>query len=123
MKLPRVLFVALALAGCSDPTGPGVGIDGTWVAYQVESSTTLTLHRDGGAVTGTGTYFRNINPPSGAIEVSGTLFRDHLSLTLRYDTGVTTQFSAEVKRSGKLSGTETFPGGWKASLTFVRQVD
>ena len=123
MKSLRILFPLLVLAGCSNATGPGFGIDGTWVAYGPEWSTVITLNQRGSMVTGTGSYSRNINPPTGTIEISGTAFHNSLDLTFRYDTGVTTQYSAHLESSGQISGTETLPGGGMGSLTFVRQVD
>lgn len=115
-------LACFALLGCAASEAPlPSDISGTWLATAVESGTTLHLTQSGTAITGMGTWFRFINPPTGTLTVTGTYIRPHAVLTLQYDNGLTTQFTAAVTDASHLAGVEVFPAGATDSLTFVRQ--
>jgi hypothetical protein len=110
-----------ALLGCGETTAPAVDLSGTWLATQVEASTTVTLIQNGTAVTGSGTYWRFINPPSGTLTIRGTYSAPELTLTFRYDDGRTSEYTGVVRGAGTINGRETYQGGATDSLAFVRQ--
>lgn len=110
------------LLGCrSTEPVPLLDLSGSWAAQQVESSTTLSLVQLGDSVSGTGQYYRFINPPNGTIAVSGTYAHSLVTLTFVYSTGVTTHFVGTVPDRVDLVGVETYPGGTTDSLLFERR--
>jgi len=114
--------VIAVFLGCSRSTlAPAADLTGVWLALGVESSTTLTLVQVGDSVAGSGAYFRFINPPTGAFTVTGTYARPLVSLTFRYDTGVTTHFAGVAQDPTHFAGMETSSGGATDSLSFEKQ--
>lgn len=122
MRRALLALPLAALLGCGGgPLAPAVNLSGTWSAQHVESSTTLTLVQVGDSVSGSGSYFRFINPPTGTLTVSGTCANARVSLTIRYDTGTTTRFVGVVEDAAHMAGVETYPGGATDSLAFARR--
>lgn len=115
LALPLALLLA-----CSDGPTPPTDLSGTWTAHWPESADVIVLSQHGSLLTGTGTYYRFINPPSGTIVLTGTYGRPQLALTLKYDTGLTTHFAGAVLDAFHLVGIETFPGGQTDTLRFER---
>jgi hypothetical protein len=121
MRRLLVWLPLTALLSCTDELAPALTLNGTWLASHVESSTVLTLTQLGTSVTGSGTYWRFINPPSGTLAVTGSYTRPQVTLSFRYDDGRTSQYTAVVEGSGRMAGLEVFSGGGSDSLVFARQ--
>ena len=123
-SLHRLGLLALAagtLAACDDGLAPVADLSGEWVATRVESSVELDLAQHGTRVSGTGTWQKFINPPSGNLAADGTYLDNRLSLALRYDDGQTSRYTAVVVDPDHMVGSETYDGGATDSLTFVKQ--
>jgi hypothetical protein len=122
MRRSLIASSVAILLGCSNGVlAPPANLTGTWSAHWVESSTTLSLVQLGDSIAGSGQYFRFINPPTGTIAVAGSYARPLVSLTFRYDTGITTHFVGVVGDATHMAGIETFPGGTTDSLAFERR--
>jgi hypothetical protein len=123
MRFRQVMLgaCAFALLGCSDTVAPSADLSGTWLASHVESSVTLVLQQSGSTITGSGTYWRFVNPPSGTLTVTGTYARPEVTLTFRYDDGRVSQYAGRVRGDSDIVGAETFSAGGTDSLAFVRQ--
>lgn len=121
MRLLSTLFALLALAGCSDGLAPASDLSGDWVATRVESSVGVNLQQHGQRVGGTGTWQKAVDPPSGYLAIDGTYAPPQLTLTLHYDNGTTSHYTATVPDADHILGREVFADGTTDSLTFVRQ--
>jgi hypothetical protein len=121
MRRVFVWLSAVILLGCAEEVAPVSDVSGAWTARHVESSILLRLVETGREVTGTGTYFRFVNPPSGTLTATGSYTAPRLSLTFTYDTGVLTQYVGTVHGADSIVGVETFPGGTTDSLVFARR--
>jgi len=83
---------------------------------------TLTLTQQGDSVNGTGTYRyfnRGVSPPTGWVKVSGSTVGSHIRMTIQYEYGATTQYTAVVTDGGRMAGLETI-GGATDSLRLSR---
>jgi hypothetical protein len=117
-----ILALSLMLVpACTEQTTAPGDLTGLWTASAVESSVVLTLVESGAAISGSGTYWRFLNPPTGTLTVSGTYDPPTATLTFRYDDGRVSQFVGTTGDSDHLSGRETFEGEASDSLAFVRQ--
>lgn len=122
MRALMSALACIALLGCTASEAPlPADISGTWGTSQVEASNTIHLTQNGTAISGTGTYFRNINPPTGTLTVTGSYIRPHVVLTLQFDDGTTAQFAGAAADVSHLTGSVAFNGGAADSMTFVRQ--
>jgi len=119
--LPAVFLALLFLTACTEQTTPPGNLTGLWTASAVESSVVLTLVESGAAVSGSGTYWRFVNPPTGTLTVGGTYDSPTATLTFRYDDGRVSQYTGAVRDPDHMAGIETFEGGGTDSLAFVRQ--
>jgi len=111
----------LFLAACTDQTTTSVDLTGMWTASAVESSVVLSLVEAGAEVSGSGTYWRFVNPPTGTFTVSGTYDSPTATLTFRYDDGRVSHYVGTVRDPDHVAGLETFEAGGSDSLAFVRQ--
>lgn len=118
--VPIIVAVA-ALAGCSEGLAPASDLGGAWVATRVESSVGLNIEQHGDTIVGSGTWQKAANPPSGYLAINGVYLRPQLTLTLYYDNGTTSHYTAEVPDPDHILGSEVFADGTTDSLTFVRQ--
>ncbi len=117
--LPVTLMVAMAAACGTTPTQP---VDGSWQAAMTIPGVgrTMTLAQHGADVSGTGTWTGEaINPPSGALTVTGTASGSQVTLTFRYDNGRATTFTGTVLGQ-RLAGVER-AGTVEDSVVFLRQ--
>ena len=119
----RRAFLVLALIGtigCSDAVSPKSDLTETWSAGNFETVVVLTLVQDGMNITGSGSFTRFINPPSGSFTITGTYTSPQVTLTFGYDDGVTTHYVGTVRGTDSIIGAETFPGGQVDSLALAR---
>jgi len=114
-------LLGAALLGCTDGVAPTADLSGTWVASQVEASTTITLVQSGTAISGSGSYWRMAKPSSGTFTISGSYARPDVTLTFQYADGTTSQFTALVETDSAISGQELLPSDVTNSLVFKRQ--
>ena len=120
MRRALLVLPAALLLACADEAGPASDLTGRWTAQQVEASEVLDLVQRGRLLSGAGTYYRFINPPSSTFTVTGTYDRPDVVLSIHYDTGQTTTFQGVVAGPSRLAGVETYPGGGSDTLAFQR---
>jgi hypothetical protein len=99
----RRLVVALALmSACTKPMSPSPALAGTWGEnFSIPgASLTLTVGSSGG---GTGTYAIEAGR-SGAVEVTGTVVRTTVTLTIHYDFGLVRTFTGRLSDADHLTG-------------------
>ena len=116
--IPLSLIAIVAACGTA-PTQP---VDGAWQAAITIPGVgrTMTLAQHGTDVSGTGTWTGEaINPPSGALTVTGTASGSQVTLTFQYDNGRTTTFTGNVLGQ-RLAGIER-AGTVADSVVFLRQ--
>jgi hypothetical protein len=111
------------LVSCTNGLGPAADVSGAWTTSRVEFSMTLNLVEHGTTVTGSGTSWAFIYPPTRQFSVAGSYSRPDLRLTFADDSGVIRGFTARVEDMRHMLGVETLPSGNTASdtLLFVRQ--
>ena len=121
MRVVPIILALAVLAGCSNGLAPASDLSGEWVATRVESSVGLDLQQHGTGIAGVGTWQKAIDPPSGYVAIDGTYLPPQLTLTLHYDNGTTSRYTAAVPDADHSLGREVFADGTTDSLTFVRQ--
>jgi hypothetical protein len=114
-------LLGAALLGCSDGVAPTADLSGTWVASQVEASTTITLVQSGTAISGSGSHWQMAKPSSGTFTVSGSYARPDVTLTFHHTDGTTSQYTGVVQSDSAIAGRELLPGNVTDSLAFKRQ--
>jgi hypothetical protein len=98
-----VLFLGLALVGCSDSLGPAT-IDGSWSHVSVPgSSLNMILTGTGSSVSGTGTWFGEALG-SGTTSVTGTVTGNKVHLVTTFDTGMIETFDGAFTSVNSLEG-------------------
>jgi len=120
-----VSTVALALccaSGCRDVLAAGPDVTGAWQTDTPDFGYTLQLHQSGATVTGNGTAFGNINPPTRTLTVTGSSTTRGVTLTLSLSDSTTVLFQGQIEARNDttvLTGTEHTAGG-DGMLTFLR---
>jgi hypothetical protein len=123
-----LLPISLVAAGScgNEPTAPAAVVNGIWCTsgYSNLWPLTLTLAQQGDSVYGSGTYrfltlYNTSAPWIGAVAVSGTSARSHISLSLQYESYGTAQYTAVLVDAMHMAGPETM-AGWTDNLTLAR---
>lgn len=110
------LVVALVLAsGCSSPTSPSASLAGTWSEKFAIPGARLVLSVDASG-TGDGVYAIEAGR-SGTVHVSGSVAPSAVTLSIRYDYGITRTFSGSLTDANHLTGTFDDAQG---AVVFVR---
>ena len=109
----RLILAAVLLSACSSPTSPSGNIAGTWAENFSIPGASLVVTLDS-AGNGTGTYAIEAGR-SGTLQVAGALQATRLTLTLRYDYGLTQTFTGTLTDPDHLVG--TFDNGSSAVFT------
>jgi hypothetical protein len=108
------------LLGCGNGLDPAGGVTGKWAASRVEFSSTLELLQFSSSVSGTGSTWSFIYPPTTTFSIAGTYSRPHLELTFSNNGTVISHFTGTVQDANHLIGVETRSAGSDTSM-YVRQ--
>jgi len=121
MRRLLIGITLLGVAACSDHvTQPFFTVSGAWTVVRPDNTFILTLSETGTQVTGTGTYFRNINPSTGTMTAVGEFVAPHLTMTVTDDQGNVFMFAGDVRDTDHIPGIETVAGVGSDSLTLIR---
>lgn len=107
-----VLFLGLAVTGCSDSFGPGT-IDGMWSHVTLPgSSLNMVLTRSGSTVSGPGSWCGEALG-CGTTTVTGTVSGKKVHLVTTFDTGRVETFDGAFTSVDSLAGSaiDQTPGG------------
>jgi hypothetical protein len=108
------------LLGCGNGLGPAGGVTGKWTASRVEFSSTLELLQFGGSVSGIGSTWSFIYPPTTTFSIAGIYSRPHLELSFSNYGTVISHFTGTVQDATHMISVETTSGG-SDTLMYVRQ--
>jgi hypothetical protein len=117
----RALFLAILLAGCSEPAAPPADLSGEW-AEPISvpgAGFGFTLTQVGDSVSGVGMYFIEAGA-HGTLTVRGRYVRPDVQLQIAQDSRTPFEFVGQVQGS-RMTGTATDSLGQSRSMTLVRQ--
>jgi hypothetical protein len=106
----------LAFAACSDSTGPGISIAGSWVGTGGGGSWTVGFVDSAGVVAGGGKINGSIN-----VDFTGTHSGNHLNLTILALGYSNASYTATVTDATHIHGTLSGSGFSGNSLSLIKQ--